>query len=188
MGIWLGSAEGESAVKAPKCVDHSNLERISADLIQAQLERIIASGSFDASRRNRLFALHCRGSPGGERADRIKAYTIATSVLGRAESFDAQSDPIVRIEASRLRRSLERYYLMARQDDPIRIDIPKWGYVPSFHRVQSARVEAVPPPHAPEPTEGEPPPVAGQPEARTTRAGNLTFLTSRRMARRIIDL
>jgi hypothetical protein len=54
MGIWLGSAEGESAVKAPKCVDHSNLERISADLIQAQLERIIASGSFDASRRNRF--------------------------------------------------------------------------------------------------------------------------------------
>ncbi|MGO7917282.1 hypothetical protein ACC702_38380, partial [Rhizobium ruizarguesonis] len=41
-------------------------------------------------------------------------------------------DPVVRIEAGRLRRSLERYYLVAGQQDPVRIDIPKGGYVPTF--------------------------------------------------------
>jgi len=58
------------------------------------------------------------------RSDRMKAYTIGTSVLQRDEAFDPQSDPIVRIEASRLRRSLEHYYLLAK-DDPIRIVIPR---------------------------------------------------------------
>ena len=55
------------------------------------------------------------------RADRIKAYNIATAVFGRDEEFDPQSDPIVRVEAGRLRRALERYYLTAGQDDPVRI-------------------------------------------------------------------
>ena len=36
------------------------------------------------------------------REDTIKAYTVATEVLGRPESFDPQVDPIVRVEATRL--------------------------------------------------------------------------------------
>jgi len=46
-------------------------------------------------------------------------------VLQRDAGFDPQADPIVRIGASRLRRSLERYYLIAGKDNPIRIDVPK---------------------------------------------------------------
>ena len=42
--------------------------------------------------------------------DRIKGYTIAVEALGRAEDFDPQSDPIVRVEATRLRRAINRYY------------------------------------------------------------------------------
>jgi TolB-like protein len=66
------------------------------------------------------------------RTDRIKAYSVATSVFGRDASFDPQTDPIIRIEASRLRRSLERYYLTAGKHDPVRIEIPKGSYVPTF--------------------------------------------------------
>ena len=47
-------------------------------------------------------------------------------------TIDPQHDPVVRIEAAKLRRSLERYYLTAGQEDPIRIDIPKGAYVPTF--------------------------------------------------------
>ena len=44
---------------------------------------------------------------------------------------------MVRIQAAKLRRRLERYYLIAGQQDPIRIDIPKGTYVPTFEeRVQ----------------------------------------------------
>ena len=42
-------------------------------------------------------------------------------------------DPIVRIQAGRLRRSLERYYLLSGKDDPVRIELPKGTYVPVFH-------------------------------------------------------
>lgn len=66
------------------------------------------------------------------RADQLKGYTIATKVFGRSSDFDAAQDPIVRIQAGRLRRALERYYLVAGGHDPIRIDIPKGRYVPFF--------------------------------------------------------
>jgi TolB-like protein len=57
---------------------------------------------------------------------------VATKVFGRKAEFDASSDPIVSIQANKLRRALERYYLVEGQRDPIRIDIPKGAYVPTF--------------------------------------------------------
>ena len=41
-------------------------------------------------------------------------------------------DSIVRIEAGRLRRALENYYLRSGADDPLEIGIPKGSYVPEF--------------------------------------------------------
>jgi hypothetical protein len=57
-------------------------------------------------------------------ADRIKGYTVATEAFGRRSDFDQSIDPIVSIQASRLRRAMERYYKTAGKHDPIRIDIP----------------------------------------------------------------
>ena len=56
--------------------------------------------------------------------------------------FDAQTDPVVRIEAGRIRRALERYYLTAGQNDAIVITIPKGGYVPVFKWQVTASVSA----------------------------------------------
>jgi adenylate cyclase len=66
------------------------------------------------------------------RSGDIKGFTIATKVFGRKENFDPYHDPIVRIEAGRLRRALERYYLSSGKDDPVFINIPKGTYVPTF--------------------------------------------------------
>ena len=55
-------------------------------------------------------------------------------------------DPIVRIQAGRLRRSLERYYLLSGKGDPVRIELPKGTYVPVFRGVAA---EAGPPPRRP---------------------------------------
>ncbi len=74
----------------------------------------------------------CREETLAGRGNRIKAYTVAVEVFGRDSTFDPQNDPIVRIAASHLRRSLERYYLTAGKSDPMIIEIPKGGYVPSF--------------------------------------------------------
>ncbi len=65
-------------------------------------------------------------------AHEIKGYTVATRVFGRGPDFDQSIDPVVSIQASRLRRAMERYYLTVGESDPIRIDIPKGTYVPTF--------------------------------------------------------
>lgn len=103
--------------------------------VRAQLDRILASDHFDASDRNRRFLRYVVEECLEGRAQQIKAYCIAVSVFNREPSFDPQSDPIVRLEAGRLRRSLEHYYLTAGRDDPIRIVVPKGGYAPRFERV-----------------------------------------------------
>jgi TolB-like protein len=66
--------------------------------------------------------------------DRIRAYTIGVEVFRRNTKFDPQIDPIVRVEASRLRRTIERYYTGSGVDDPIIIDFPRGSYVPTFRR------------------------------------------------------
>lgn len=105
---------------------------ISPDSVRAELQRIFASPRFDASERNRSFLAYVVEEALAGRTDRIKAYSIATSVFGRDASFDPQLDPIVRIEAGRLRRALERYYLTDGRTSRFRIDIPRGGYAPTF--------------------------------------------------------
>ena len=95
--------------------------------------------------REQSFLKYVVGETLDGRASRIKAYTIAVEVFGRSGSFDSQNDPIVRIEASHLRRSLERYYLTAGRSDPIVISIPKGGYVPIFARRQVGVPDPAPP-------------------------------------------
>jgi adenylate cyclase len=107
-------------------------ESVSDDAVRAELGRILASPGFDASERNRRFLAHVVEEALAGRADRIKAFSIATSVFGRDERFDPQVDSIVRIEAGRLRRSLERYYLTDGRTSHVRIDIPRGGYAPVF--------------------------------------------------------
>lgn len=108
---------------------------LDASQVLEQLQRILNSKDFDASERNRRFLRYVVEEMLAGRGDRIKAYSIATAVFERDESFDPQSDPIVRIEASRLRRSLDRYYLTAGRDDPVRITVPKGSYVPIVEQV-----------------------------------------------------
>jgi TolB-like protein len=102
------------------------------ELVRQQLKHIVASDQFAAPARSRKFLQYIVEETLAGRGERIKAFAIATEVFGRNESFDAQGDPIVRIEASRLRRALEHYYALAGRDDPVRILVPKGGYQPIF--------------------------------------------------------
>jgi len=99
--------------------------------VRSQLERIVASAEFPGLGRSAAFLRYVVEEAIAGRAARIKGYSIAIEVFGRNESF-TQDDPVVRIEAARLRRSLERYYLVEGHKDPVRIDIPKGGYAPVF--------------------------------------------------------
>jgi TolB-like protein len=119
---------------------------LSADECRVQLDRILKSADFDATARGHRFLHYIVEETLSGSGGRIKAYSIAVEVFGRDASFDPQTDPIVRIEAGHLRRSLERYYLTAGQSDPVLITIPKGAYIPSFSsRPRPAAIEADPP-------------------------------------------
>ena len=62
------------------------------ETIRAALERVIASKDFDASERNRRFLRHIVEETLAGRGERIKAYSIATTVFGRDARFDPQLD------------------------------------------------------------------------------------------------
>jgi adenylate cyclase len=108
------------------------IHRPDEQQIRAELERILASETFDASLRNRAFLRYVVDQTLAGHADYIKGYSVAQEVFQRDVNFDPQLDPVVRIEARRLRRSLELYYLTAGRRDFVRIEVPKGGYVPTF--------------------------------------------------------
>lgn len=74
----------------------------------------------------------------------IKAYAIAVDVFGRPQTFDPQSDPIVRVQARRLRSLLEQFYGDGLGTSPARIRLPVGRYVPVFECI--AAPEPVPEP------------------------------------------
>lgn len=119
----------------PTIGQHPPQEGSSASEVRAELQRVLNSSQFDASERNRRFLEYVIEEKLAGRAGRIKAYTIATQVFGRDVNFDPQLDPVVRMEARRLRRSLERFYLTDGKNSSVRIAMPKGGYVPEFRHL-----------------------------------------------------
>ena len=108
--------------------------------VRAGLERVLTSADFASSGRMQAFLRFVVEEALAGRGARLKEFTIATEVFGRDETFDPQTNTIVRVEAGRLRRRLERYYLTEGQGDALRIDLPKGGYAPAF-RVSSGAVQ-----------------------------------------------
>jgi TolB-like protein/Flp pilus assembly protein TadD len=66
------------------------------------------------------------------RGDQLKEYVIGVQVFDRESSFDPRADPIVRVQARRLRARLVRYYREEGGADTIVIELPKGGYTPTF--------------------------------------------------------
>src|SRR5262249_16116849 len=114
--------------------DRTGAGRPNAQEIRAALERVVASEVMRSSPQLTTFLRFVVDAVLEGNADRIKGYVIAVEVLKRGTSFNPQIDPIVRVEATRLRRTLERYYAGAGAEDPIVIALPRGSYVPTFTR------------------------------------------------------
>jgi len=104
----------------------------------AGLERVLRWPGLQASERQKRLLVYLVEETLAGRGSRLKAYNIATTILGRNERFDPQIDPVVRIEVSHLRRCLERYYLIEGQSEQHRIVIPKGSYAPRFQPAVAA--------------------------------------------------
>ncbi|WP_018902477.1 hypothetical protein [Rhizobium sp. 2MFCol3.1] len=98
--------------------------------VKEELDRILDSPDFKSTTRRRKLLRYLVEESLAGRDKGFKGYTIATIVFGRDESFDPQSDPVVRLEARRLRHDLNSYYVSAGRNSPLRITIPKGQYAP----------------------------------------------------------
>src|SRR5262245_32572609 len=112
--------------------------------IRKQLVRILNSGPFHQAHRRQRFLEYIVNEALAGRGERLKGYTIAQAVFDRAETFDSNVDPVVRMEAGRLRDRLREYYDGDGQADPIQISLPKGTYTPHIEFRQAATVNASP--------------------------------------------
>ena len=133
--LYAGNMKYQKIVKKPNPSSQPHAKRdtpLTPKNIKGQLQRILASGEFHATDQQRKFLRFIVSETLAGKAHEIKGYTVATRVFGRRRDFDQATDPIVSIQANKLRRALERYYLIAGKQDLIRIDLPKGTYVPTF--------------------------------------------------------
>ena len=110
----------------------------------------LGSKVFESAGRAREFLRFIVEESLAGRGDRLKGYSIAVHVFERPADFDAQSDPLVRVEAGRLRRRLAEYYQGQGRDDAVRIELPRGGYTPAFvrHAAERSRRDRGPAPRA----------------------------------------
>jgi len=106
------------------------LNQPNAAAVRAQVEQMTASTVFRNSPQLATFLWFIVEAQLRGKGERLKGYTIGVEVLRRNTNFDPQVDPIVRVEATRLRRALERYYAGPGAGDAIMISLPRGGYVP----------------------------------------------------------
>lgn len=98
--------------------------------VRAELHSILQSQSFTRSPGlSRLLSYLCEKLLAGE-SGQIKEYSIALDVFGRQDSFDQDSDSIVRVQANRLRKRLADFYATEGKAHKLHIAIPVGTYVP----------------------------------------------------------
>src|ERR1044072_6900781 len=129
-----------------------------AEVLRA-LDGVLASEMFRGSAKLGAFVRYVVEATRRGEQDRIKGYTIGVEALGREEDFHPQIDPIVRVEATRLRRTLDRYYAGPGASDRIVFRLSRGIYVPPI-RVRG--VDESPP----APASASPAPMRKQPDWR----------------------
>jgi len=112
---------------------------VSEEQARAALDRVLAAPEFvNATRLSRFlrFAVEKTLAGGGSE---LKEYLLGVEVFDRGQDFDPRMDPIVRVEAGRLRGKLQEYYEGGGLSDPVRIVFRKGSYAPTFEATPAAR-------------------------------------------------
>ena len=99
-------------------------------LVRAQLERILASEVFSRSQQLRRFLSFIVEQSLAGQGHSLKESVLAHELYGKGTDFDGGTDPVVRVDARRLRDKLREYY--QGRSDPVVISLPKGSYVPAF--------------------------------------------------------
>lgn len=100
--------------------------------VVAALRRMMDSQEFRAAPRSRDFLTYVVTETLAGRGHRLKGRTVARYALGRTQDFDSTTDAAARVQASRLRAVMDRYYAGTGAAEMLRIELPRGSYVPTF--------------------------------------------------------
>jgi hypothetical protein len=117
---------------------------LDSNAIRAQLEKILASGSFQRSRRYPSLLRHVVEHSLNGFSEGLKERTLGIAVFKRDPDYDTSADPIVRTTASEIRKRLEEYYSDPNHSSELRIVLPVGAYTPEFRLAANDRAPAVP--------------------------------------------
>ncbi len=104
---------------------------VPPELVREELERVLGSPVFAQSQRLSDFLRFVVEQFLKGETEQLKEYVLGVTVFERGDSYDPRTDPIVRVEAGRLRTKLREYYDTAGREDPVVISLPKGSYVPA---------------------------------------------------------
>jgi tetratricopeptide (TPR) repeat protein len=107
-------------------------DRLAKAVIRKQLRRILNSTPFSRSERMRRFLRYTVEQTLHGQLASLKEYSIALNSYDKPATFDPRLDPIIRVEANRLRTKLREYYETEGRFDPVVISLPKKSYQPQF--------------------------------------------------------
>lgn len=124
-------AEGDKEGSHLQQTEPSHAHRSTA-FRRELVRRVVQSPSFARSERlGTLLTYICEMALKGREAE-LSEQKIGQEVFGRTQYYDSTVDGIVRTQASRLRQRLETHFEGDGASEPVRIVIPRGGYVPLF--------------------------------------------------------
>jgi adenylate cyclase len=106
------------------------LGELDHTLIKHQLDKILSSAEFNGTSRSKRFLNYLVEQSINGKSEALKGYSIGIDVFDKNINFDPKIDPIVRVQAGKLRKRLELYYNRSGAEDKTRIWIPKGTYIP----------------------------------------------------------
>lgn len=116
---------------------------VPATLVDEAVQRIVGSKTFRRSTRHQAFVRHLVRAMLDGRQEELKELVIGIEIFGRdLSTFDPRRDPIVRVEAGRVRDKLARYYANEGVDDAFEVQIPVGGYLPQIAPRRAVRPAA----------------------------------------------
>ncbi len=114
---------------------------VSKESIQQELEQILASDLFGGKRQACKFLQYIVTETLEGRGEKITQYGIAIEALGKPVDYCPTESPAVRVEAGRVRKLLEEYYVTEGQGHGCQILLPVGGYMPVFRKADTAHVQ-----------------------------------------------
>ncbi len=100
--------------------------------IRDELRRLLTDSKLATSKRLGRFLHFVVEESLAGRSDEISQRSIGVRALGYEPTFEPRNNPTIRIQAGRLRRTLDAYYEVEGRSNPVRIQIPRGGYAPLF--------------------------------------------------------